>query len=59
MAELGVKPLLHEPDFRTGFTPPQLAALDGALRERLVPAFLARIKIWDRSGRVLYSDDTT
>jgi two-component system NarL family sensor kinase len=36
---------------------PANAALDAVVRERVLGARIVRIKIWDGTGRVLYSDD--
>jgi signal transduction histidine kinase len=49
-----------QPDLPDGVlesTPGAIAALDTMARERLIPAGATRIKLWDSSGRVLYSDE--
>jgi len=35
-----------------------LAAMDGAVRSRLLDARTVRVKIWDGSGRIIYSDES-
>lgn len=37
--------------------PAALAEMDAAVRDHVLGASIVRVKIWDRSGRIVYSDD--
>src|SRR4051794_34822387 len=37
--------------------PASLAALDRVVRRRLLGGPFVRVKVWDRSGRIVYSDE--
>lgn len=54
LAEVIVQPALAE-GVLTG-DPAALARLDREVREHVLDASLVRVKIWDASGRILYSD---
>jgi len=56
-SRLGVQPLLTPADLRNGLPPERFEVLDRALRTDLIGSEVARIKIWNRDGRVVYSDD--
>ncbi len=38
--------------------PASLAAIDGVVRSRVLDARTVRVKIWDASGRIVYSDES-
>src|SRR6059036_1435678 len=57
IATLGVQPQLATFDLQRGLTERQVAQLDQTLGVASLRAQLARIKIWNRSGRIVYSDD--
>jgi diguanylate cyclase (GGDEF)-like protein len=56
-SRLGVQPLLSRTDLRDGLTSERFRALDASLRTDLIGTDVARVKIWSRDGRVIYSDD--
>src|SRR5919199_3201559 len=56
-ARLGIQPRLSEQDLRSGLGQKRLQSLDRALRSAVLGHEVARIKIWSRGGRVVYSDD--
>ena len=57
VARLGIQPRLTPRDLRDGLTAQGVRALDEQLRARSVTRDLARIKIWNAAGRIVYSDD--
>lgn len=57
IARLGVQPLLSQSDLDQGLSPERLAEMDRALHGGLVGDQVARVKIWNQEGRVVYSDD--
>jgi diguanylate cyclase (GGDEF)-like protein len=57
VARLGIQPRLTPRDLRAGLGAAGIRALDEQLRERSVTSDLARIKIWNNRGRIVYSDD--
>jgi diguanylate cyclase (GGDEF)-like protein len=57
IARVAVQPRLSARDLRTGLSANGVRALDEQLRARSVTQNLARIKIWNASYRVIYSDD--
>lgn len=56
-SRLGIQPLLSPSDLENGLPPAKLHALDMRLRTDLIGSEVARVKIWSRDGRVVYSDD--
>ena len=56
-SRLGIQPLLTPTDLRDGLTPDRFAAFDRAIRNDLIGSDVARVKIWNGDGRVIYSDD--
>ena len=56
-SRLGVQPMLTPADLENGLSPAKLESLDRALRTDLIGKEIARVKIWSRDGRVVYSDD--
>jgi diguanylate cyclase (GGDEF)-like protein len=57
IAKVGIQPQVSPLDFRRGLTPGRVAELDRALRSSVATSEIKRIKIWNRKGLVLYSDD--
>jgi diguanylate cyclase (GGDEF)-like protein len=57
VARLGIQPRLTPHDLRDGLGTQGIQALDEQLHARSVTSDLARIKIWNNSGRIIYSDD--
>jgi diguanylate cyclase (GGDEF)-like protein len=56
LARVGIQPLLENDDLRDGLTPDHIKALDAALASSTARAEIARVKIWNRAGIVVYSD---
>jgi diguanylate cyclase (GGDEF)-like protein len=56
VARLGIQPWLTPRDLRDGLSAQSIHALDVQLRARSV-SDLARIKIWNNRGQIVYSDD--
>jgi hypothetical protein len=56
-AGLGIQPLLSPSDLERGLSPERYRSVDRALRTGLLGAQVTRIKIWNREGLVVYSDD--
>ena len=57
IAHIAVQPRLTPRDLRTGLSAEDIQALDEQLSARSVTQDLARIKIWNRRYKVIYSDD--
>jgi diguanylate cyclase (GGDEF)-like protein len=57
IARLGIQPLLRASDLGRGLDPNRYRILDNTLRAGLIGDEVARIKIWNRDSRVVYSDD--
>jgi diguanylate cyclase (GGDEF)-like protein len=57
VARLGIQPRLTPRELRNGLSASDIRALDEQLRARSVRSDLARIKIWNNRGRIVYSDD--
>jgi diguanylate cyclase (GGDEF)-like protein len=57
VARLGIQPRLTPYELRNGLSAQDIRALDEQLRARSVKSDLARIKIWNNRGRIVYSDD--
>jgi diguanylate cyclase (GGDEF)-like protein len=56
-SRLGFQPLLSPEDLRRGVSPAHVRALDRRLGSDVMGDQVARVKIWDPAGRVMYSDD--
>src|SRR5919201_2387778 len=52
-----VQPQLSETDLRTGLSGARVRALDRTLEASLAGKEVARIKVWNRAGRVVYASD--
>jgi diguanylate cyclase (GGDEF)-like protein len=59
VARLGVQPRISESELRNGLSASGIRALDEQLSARSVKHDLARIKIWNNNGLIVYSDDHT
>ncbi len=57
LARLGIQPRLSPADLRDGLSAAELQAMNRQLSARSPAQNLARIKIWNTSFRVVYSDD--
>ncbi|HEV8687621.1 MAG TPA: EAL domain-containing protein [Gaiellaceae bacterium] len=57
IARLGIQPRVTPAELRNGFEPKGAAELDHALAGGVIGAQVARIKIWNPDGRIVYSDD--
>jgi diguanylate cyclase (GGDEF)-like protein len=57
IARLGIQPRLSPSDLRNGLSAGGVRELDEQLRARSVRHDLARIKIWNNQGKIVYSDD--
>ncbi|HTD58426.1 MAG TPA: diguanylate cyclase, partial [Solirubrobacteraceae bacterium] len=57
LARLGVQPRISPSALKYGLGPGGIKALDEQLSARSVTHDLARIKIWNASGSIVYSDD--
>jgi diguanylate cyclase (GGDEF)-like protein len=57
IARLGIQPRLTPSDLRNGLSTRAIRELDEQLRARSVQDDLARIKIWNNTGKIVYSDD--
>jgi signal transduction histidine kinase len=57
VARLGIQPQLSPDDLTRGLTAARYRRLDRAIRAGLNRTEVARVKIWNRSGSVVYSDD--
>jgi diguanylate cyclase (GGDEF)-like protein len=57
LARLGIQPRLSPADLRRGLSAAELQAMNRQLSARSPAQSLARIKIWNTSFRVVYSDD--
>jgi diguanylate cyclase (GGDEF)-like protein len=57
IARLGIQPRLTPSDLRDGLSARGIHELDEQLRARSVQRDLARIKIWNNHGKIVYSDD--
>jgi diguanylate cyclase (GGDEF)-like protein len=57
IARVAFQPHLAEQDLTRGLTPRQIAALDRVLHTKGGANGVARIKIWNRGGQIVYSDN--
>src|SRR5919204_3858198 len=52
-----VQPQLSEAELRTGLNAARIHALDRILQPSLAGKQIARIKVWNRAGRVVYASE--
>ena len=57
VAQVGIQPLLDAGMLRSVFTEAEIANIDGRLQGAALSKELRRLKIWNRNGTVLYSDN--
>jgi two-component system, cell cycle sensor histidine kinase PleC len=57
LAQAGIQPLLVPSDLTTGISDARLDQLDNSLRGVAFGKVVARLKIWNRQGVVVYSDN--
>ncbi|HET7466448.1 MAG TPA: HAMP domain-containing sensor histidine kinase [Candidatus Dormibacteraeota bacterium] len=57
IAQAGVQPLLSEPSMTSGLTPTQIAQIDLRLQGAALSDEVRRLKVWNRAGMVVYSDN--
>jgi hypothetical protein len=57
LAQVGIQPLLDAGMLNSGFTAPQISELDQRLQGAALSKEVRRLKIWNRTGTVLYSDN--
>ncbi len=57
IAHLGIEPQLAPLDLKRGLSQAQLVQIDNSLRDGLSESNVQRLKIWNRAGWVVYSDD--
>jgi diguanylate cyclase (GGDEF)-like protein len=57
VARLGIQPHLRSEDLRNGLSRARVAQLDRLLNGGRLGERVARLKIWNRDSRVVYSDD--
>ena len=57
IAQAGVQPLLTEAQMTSGLTPAQIAAMDLRLQGAALSNEVRRLKVWNRAGTVVYSDN--
>ncbi|MGH2753014.1 MAG: putative bifunctional diguanylate cyclase/phosphodiesterase [Actinomycetota bacterium] len=59
VTRLGIQPLLHPEDVREGFSWRRLWTFDNAMSRSGLDDQVQQIKIWNKDGRIVYSDDST
>ena len=57
ITQVAVRPLLNPEELSGGLTAVQIAEVDGKLQGAAVHQDVRRIKVWNRSGTVVYSDN--
>ncbi|MBD0318105.1 MAG: EAL domain-containing protein [Thermoleophilia bacterium] len=57
IGRVGLQPQLSRDAVRDGLSPFRLTALDETFAEQSVQSEIARIAIWNRSARIIYSDE--
>jgi len=57
IAQVGIQPLLDGQMVSSGLTPTEIGELDGRLVGASVSQEVDRIKVWNRSGTIVYSDN--
>ena len=56
ITQVGIQPLLTADQVSNGFTPAEIVALDEKLQGAALSKEVRRLKVWNRSGTVVYSD---
>ncbi len=57
LTQVGIQPLLNSQELTDGLTPDQIAQIDQRLQGAAVGDEVRRIKVWNRAGTVVYSDN--
>jgi len=57
ITQVGIQPLLTSNQVDTGLTSADIAAVDGKLQGAAVSRDVRRIKVWNQTGTVVYSDN--
>ena len=57
IAQAGIQPLLTEQDMASGLSPAQVDEINQRLHGASISADVRRIKVWNRAGTVIYSDN--
>jgi signal transduction histidine kinase len=57
ITQVGIQPLLNEQQLSDGLTPDEVDQVDAKLQGAAVSEDVTRIKVWNRAGKVVYSDN--
>jgi signal transduction histidine kinase len=57
LAQVGIQPLFTEYDITSGLTPGGVSQIDAKLQGAAVSTEVERIKVWNRQGTIVYSDN--
>jgi signal transduction histidine kinase len=57
ITQVGIQPLLDAQELNGGLTPAEVAQVDQRLQGAAVSDDVRRIKVWNRSGEIVYSDN--
>jgi signal transduction histidine kinase len=56
IAQIGVQPILNPQELTSGMSQAQVAEIDGRLQGAAVSKDVRRLKIWNKSGTIVYAD---
>ena len=57
IAQVGIQPLLNSQQVALGLSPSEISLTDGKLQGAAVSQEVQRIKVWNRNGTIVYSDN--
>ncbi len=57
IAQVGIQPLLNAQEVSGGLSPAEIDQVDGKLQGAAVSQEVRRIKVWNRNGNIVYSDN--
>ncbi len=57
LTQVGIQPLLNSQELTDGLTPDQITQIDQRLQGAAVSDDVRRIKVWNRAGTIVYSDN--
>lgn len=57
ITQVGIQPLLNSPQLAGGLSPLEVAVVDDKLQGASVNQDVRRIKVWNRAGTIVYSDN--